>query len=142
MSASRVVPVAFPLPDGGALVAGGFDWTSTRDAERYDATANAWVAAAPMRERRYSAATVPLADGRVLVSGGISGEGRTASAELYDPATGTWTATGSMLVARSEHRGVLLADRRVLVSGGNTDDPVFGSDRLMLLRTSVFSTGV
>ncbi|MDA0158732.1 hypothetical protein OM076_00530 [Solirubrobacter ginsenosidimutans] len=120
MSASRAAPVAFPLPDGGALVAGGFDWTRTRDAERYNAAKNSWTAAAPMRERRYSAATVPLADGRVLVAGGISDSDPTATAELYDPATGAWTATGSMLVARSDHDGVLLADGRVLVFGGNS----------------------
>lgn len=121
MTASRVAPVAFPLADGDAIVAGGFDWVRTANAERYDATTNSWSPAAPMRHRRYSAATVPLADGRVLVAGGMSDDDPTATAEIFDPTTGTWGATGSMLVARSDHSGVLLADGRVLIAGGNSD---------------------
>jgi hypothetical protein len=72
--------------------------------------------------RTFYAAT-PLADGRVLVTGG-SADGWSyagnylASAEIYDPDTGTFTATGPMadgLVARSATR---LPDGRVLIAGG------------------------
>ena len=60
-----------------------------------------------------------LADGRVLVAGGESGEPRElASAELYDPKSGTFGATGSMAQARLLATATRLADGRVLIAGG------------------------
>src|SRR5690606_19615011 len=47
-----------------------------------------------------------LADGRVLITGGMSrsaGRGITADAELYDPATGEFGVTGSLTVPRVDH---------------------------------------
>ncbi|PYJ16477.1 MAG: hypothetical protein DME96_09575 [Verrucomicrobia bacterium] len=45
-----------------------------------------------------------LADGRVLIVGGMDQHHRTlASAELYDPASRTWSFTGSMA---SPRRGI------------------------------------
>jgi hypothetical protein len=77
----------------------------------------------PMSARRSEFAATLLRDGRILVTGGLQGEGSgdmvLASAELYDPATGTFSITGSMAVARADHRATLLRDGRVLVTGGN-----------------------
>jgi hypothetical protein len=66
-----------------------------------------------------------LPDGRVLVTGGISGGELPdatveASAELYDPATGRFTPTAPMSVPRFKHGMALLKDGRVLVVGGQT----------------------
>jgi len=65
-----------------------------------------------------------LADGRVLVAGGIdlASDLPSASAQIFDPATGTWMATGSMVTARSGHTLTLLADGRVLAAGGSADN--------------------
>lgn len=64
-----------------------------------------------------------LADGRVLVTGGITTGGPIfASAEIYDPSSSSWSATGSMAIGRVDHSAVLLADGRVLVVGGMTDN--------------------
>jgi hypothetical protein len=62
---------------------------------------------------------VTLADGRILVVGGIGTSGESlASAEIYDPTTGTFSATGSLSVPRGGGTAALLADGRVLVAGG------------------------
>jgi choice-of-anchor C domain-containing protein len=67
--------------------------------------------------RGYHTAT-RLADGRVLVAGGIRGSALD-SAELFNPATGTWSPAGPLATARFNHTATRLADGRVLVAGGN-----------------------
>ena len=62
-----------------------------------------------------------LADGRVLIAGGIGAESLLSSAELYDPKTGTFSPTGSMTAARDGHTATLLADGRVLIAGTQVD---------------------
>ncbi|CAF1529000.1 unnamed protein product [Adineta steineri] len=56
-----------------------------------------------------------LANGKVLVTGGIGGEN---SAELYDPATGTWRVINNMKDERFDHTASVLANGRVLITGG------------------------
>ena len=77
-----------------------------------------------------------LADGRVLIAGGLSGPSpataggvtlasyRTAevdafltTAEIYDPTTGRFSKTGSMSTPHRGHTATLLQDGRVLVVG-------------------------
>ncbi len=77
---------------------------------------------------RYQHTATLLADGRVLVAGGLDKrEGydadrfyTTATAELYDPKSGTWAVTGSLSNARFQHTATLLPNGKVLVAGGNT----------------------
>jgi len=74
-----------------------------------------------------AATATVLANGRVLVAGGIGPDGypvvgvdggSTGFAAIYDPATGNWNATGSLNLARAYHTATLLQDGTVLVAGG------------------------
>ena len=67
---------------------------------------------------RYRHRATRLADGRVLVTGGIGRAGALADAEIYDPGADAWTQAPPMTQARLEHTATLLADGRVLVLGG------------------------
>ncbi|MFE6839068.1 Kelch repeat-containing protein [Streptomyces sp. NPDC057705] len=113
------------LPDGGVLFAGGagpalqaLDGTAL-----FDPAENRWTVAAPLRQARRMHSLTPLADGRVLAAGGITGTQAyppraVATAELYDPATGSWTLTGALHEPRHSHSATRLPDGRVLVAGG------------------------
>ena len=62
-----------------------------------------------------------LADGKVLVAGGVQGE-LTRLAELYDPVTGMWSSTAPMNSERYKADAILLLNGKVLVAGGNNSD--------------------
>ncbi len=62
----------------------------------------------------------------MLVTGGDTGAGTTATAERYHLATGTWSPVASMHVPRYGHTATLLPSGKVLVVGGDqlgTGDP-------------------
>ncbi len=59
--------------------------------------------------------TTNLADGRLLVNGGIS----TTKTSLYDPATGQWSAGATMNIPRGYQANTLLQDGSVLTLGGS-----------------------
>ena len=80
-----------------------------------------WSAAPQMPTERVAGHTATLlADGRLLVLGGVKATGGTASADLLDPSTSTWASVAPMSRVRSSHAATLLADGRVLVTGGST----------------------
>lgn len=122
--------------DGKVLVAGGedgarnahdavalFDPEAVPDPTKPDVK-GAWTALNPLTVSRRLHSVTKLADGRVLVAGGISGAFSSppvpvASAEIYDPATGAWTPTTTgMKEARFGHSATLIAGGKVLVAGG------------------------
>src|SRR4029077_3053533 len=73
------------------------------------------------------AASVALADGRLLVSGGMPRDGGPVDTiAVYDPNSG-WTAAGNMTEARSGHAMALLPDGRVFISGGMTASGISAS---------------
>ena len=80
---------------------------------------NTWSPAGSMASaRNYHTATL-LANGKVLVAGGVgTGVVLLSSAELYDPRTNTWSPAGSLATARQFHNSTLLTNGQVLVAGG------------------------
>ena len=129
------------LPDGRVLVVGGDQANSTANevdldsSEIYDPATGKFSDAAKMETPRTYLSATPLANGKVLVAGGVyndpsAGVRYLDSAELYDPATDKFSPTGSMTVARLNFVSVgwgdlytsPLADGRVLFVGGGTGD--------------------
>ena len=59
-----------------------------------------------------------LNNGKVLISGGISGTTSLNTFQLFDPVAGTWSTAANMTGARHAHTDTLLSDGRVLIAGG------------------------
>lgn len=76
--------------------------------------------AGTMAVPRAAQTATPLADGRVLLAGGMTGNQKepAAGAEIYDVTTGRFSHTGAMLIPRHSHSATLLPDGRVLIAGG------------------------
>jgi hypothetical protein len=77
-----------------------------------------------MGARRWQHAATLLPSSKVLVTGGSSRSGTTASSELYDSSTGAFTASGDMGVPRIRHSSTLLKSGTVLVAGGTSSGTV------------------
>jgi N-acetylneuraminic acid mutarotase len=70
--------------------------------------------------------SVRLADGRVLVAGGMTLDNEPVrsmmtSVEIFNPATNSWTAAADLSQARYAHVLVLLPNGLILVMGGARD---------------------
>ena len=106
------------LLNGKVLIAGGAQ--SQPSANLYDPQAGTWsVTGAPVVQVGQHTAVL-LANGQVLIAGGLSGGAVTATAQLYNPVTGAWSLTGSMNTARIFNGMALLPSGKVLVAGGDT----------------------
>lgn len=129
LAIARYSHTAASLPDGRVLIAGGHRTSGslssmTTSAEIYDPATGSYTATGALSVARGEHASVQLADGRVLVVGGLAWINGTAvqldSAEIYDPASGTWSTTGAMSTARRAPTALTLPDGRVLVLGGGS----------------------
>lgn len=127
LTAGRALQSATLLADGRVLFAGGgvIDNGSGEDtqpplasAEIYDPVTGVSAATGDMSGPRSMHVATLLADGTVLITGGIDGTIGLATAERYDPATGTFTTLGTLTEPRAGHTATLLDDGRVLVVGG------------------------
>ncbi len=146
MLASCPYHTATLLSDGRVLVVGGSvpgsGSTYERHSELYDPQSGNWThTAEPPSGARSSHTATLLKNGRVLVTGGYSGEASLNSVELYNPGTNRWNATAWMNFARRNHTATLLADGRVLVVGGggesgaSTSSEIYDPDHNSWSRT-------
>ncbi|HKD68085.1 MAG TPA: kelch repeat-containing protein [Candidatus Binataceae bacterium] len=122
---------------GLVLLTGGSDGSIPVDfAELYNPlSANAFAPTGKMSDARVSHTQTLLADGQVLVAGGLS-SGPLASAEIYDPGAGLFICVGgstsgqcnpSMTAARTNHSATLLTDGDVLIAGGTSTGDCSGA---------------
>lgn len=78
-----------------------------------------WSAGRAMASARSRHTATLLADGAILVAGGVgTGSTALASAERYDPRTDTWQPAGTMSAGHVFHEAVRLLDGRVLIVSG------------------------
>ena len=71
---------------------------------------------------RSSHTATTLADGRILVVGGLGSDKKPMSkVEIYDPKTDTWTAINDCRSPRADHTTTVLKNGNVLVVGGTSD---------------------
>ena len=123
MTSARNLHTATLLPTGNVLVTGGcnggFSCDGLAGAELFVPGTRSWSAAASMAAARTRHTATLLADGRVLVTGGISiCCGPIAGAEIYDAATNSWLATADMPSPRVGHTATRLPSGQVLIAGG------------------------
>ena len=123
VAAGAMVATAFVIAaPAGASVAGsagaGLQAVRPSSASAPTTTISGWAPTAPMSIARARHAATRLADGRVLVAGGVSSQAVLSSSELYNPGTGTWQAAADMPLAVTDAAAVTLSDGTVLVAGG------------------------
>ena len=82
-----------------------------------------WTPADLPLTARHQMSLVALADGRVLMAGGVTPDAAgtpVLGAEIWDPRTGAWSAAGDLALDRRDSLAVLLTDGRVLVLDAET----------------------
>ncbi|MFO0982024.1 MAG: kelch repeat-containing protein [Planctomycetota bacterium] len=162
MARARVGHTASLLPDGRVLVAGGSSdatdaltliTSATKTTEIFNPATNTFAAGPDMTEPKLAHSATTLADGKVLVAGGMSFTlvfgipvpNISAVAQVYDPASGSFGSKITMKAGRVAHSGTLLADGRVLLAGGagggNPLDPMALNSAELFNGASFASTG-
>ncbi len=128
MSEPRSGHTATLLKDGRILLAGGMISVTgqelpTASTEIFDPQTGAIRPSAKMSAPRAGHTATLLANGDVLITGGIDEQGPVATAELYRAATGDFVTAGSMQITRERHSATLLQNGRVLITGGTLVRP-------------------
>ncbi|MBL8755456.1 MAG: hypothetical protein JNK15_19305 [Planctomycetes bacterium] len=137
LGGNRLAPALTLLSTNQVLVSGGvqvgflfgvpISASSTTATQRWNPATNTWGAGAAMAAGRagHHYNQVTLADGRVLMTGGVNvpsllnatAAAPIQGAEAYNPTTNTW-ATYTMPNVRTLHSATRLADGRVVCAGG------------------------
>jgi len=121
--------IAAVMPDGSALVAGGFDFAggfrlATSAAEYYDPVGARWSAGPPLQLARGLAGYARLGDGSVLAVGGqsrVANVRTEATGEVLDPRSRRWTLLPSSGLLREQPTVTALLSGAALVVGGGRE---------------------
>ncbi len=98
-----------------------------------------WFDAPQLLIPRASPAVVVLGDGDLLVIGGLTADGPTATTEVFDLETSSWKPGPTMNYRRVGHTATLLQDGSVLVIGGDTGSGASATAELIDAGVSVSS---
>jgi hypothetical protein len=121
---ARMFHTLTTLPNGRIYVAGGQSPGSSPQiydqVELFDPQTQSFSPSPiPLPEPRTHHTATLLADGNVLLLGGIGSTGVLASGRIFQPASGTYKPMPPMSSPRAMHTATLLADGRVHVAGGS-----------------------
>lgn len=116
----RYAPGVALLPDGSALVAGGWDAShgAQSTAVRFDPSTNEVSSAGKLASARNFPAVAVLPDGLLFAGGFNDGAGSMTSADVWSFGGAKLSATGKMVEARELFSATGLPDGRALVVGG------------------------
>ena len=135
MASERADHTATLLASGNVLIVGGWNGHAADAAddppwdppfaELFDPSSGSFTASGSMSTTRIRHSAVRLADGKVLVLGGVPNLQNIHEqppdpkyAELYDPAAGTFSSAGSFTLSRTGYTATLLINGTVLTAGG------------------------
>ena len=142
---ARVGAASVLLKDGRVLMVGG---GTSQDLATVSAAAfifspqsQTWSPMPAMAQPRFRPTALLLADGRVLVAGGLGPSGGIRRTEIFDPVIGRWTSAGAMSAGRFNSATVLLHDGRVLIAGGQDLAVGFKSSEFFDPVAGTFSAG-
>jgi hypothetical protein len=147
LSTPRAGHQATLMSDGRVLLTGGCSGAGCSDvqksAELYDPATRKFSTVQSMGEARVSHLAAGLPDGRILVAGGWTGSGATASIELFDPSIGAFAPGPGMSVARMDGTATSLDSGDVLLVGGSsqTNRPTASVDRYSPVSGKVVAVG-
>ena len=129
-SAPAFLQARVQLADGRVLTLGGLSLSGApvADATLYDPTNGTTTTVGPMLAPRAGAAAARLANGKVLVVGGLTTidltdpttffGGILGTSELFDPLTNAFTAGPTLIEPKAFATATLLNNGQVLVAGG------------------------
>jgi hypothetical protein len=119
----RIQHTATLLVNGTVLVAGGISndfpdggLPDPQKAEIYDPATNSWrEVGTPLRISEHTATL--LANGKVLIAGGLVDVLNLETAQLFEPASETWRSVTPLNASRVGHTATLLTSGKVLLAG-------------------------
>jgi Galactose oxidase, central domain len=156
MLTDRAQHTATLLKSGEVLIAGGWNGHAADSiddppwdplfAELFDPTSGTFKSTGSMSTTRHGHTATRLADGRVLMLGGIPSLQNIHSqppapeyAEIYDPATRTFSGLDNLTMSRQGYTVTLLQSGEVLLAGGKILELVIPTAELLNLTTGALS---